>query len=169
MKSISEFLKGHEATVDEWERNESVIFPILAKYQQDGYKALLKRGDKYGGAFLCDGVGLGKTFVGLMLIERFLMYKGNRKSVALFVPKAAREAVWESELRKHLPKTLGGFSLLKYSIIRIYIGKSLPMNWIMSKLKPILSLSMRLIIFETGVVGVKLTLKKDRATSECLN
>lgn len=109
LKSISEFLKGHEATVDEWERNESVIFPMLAKYQQDGYKALLNRGDKYGGAFLCDGVGLGKTFVGLMLIERFLMYKGNRKSVALFVPKAAREAVWERELRKYLPKTLGGF------------------------------------------------------------
>lgn len=25
----------------------------------------------FGGAFLCDGVGLGKTFIGLMLIERF--------------------------------------------------------------------------------------------------
>ncbi len=109
LKSISDYLRGHEATIDEWERNESIIFPILAKYQQDGYHALLKRGEKYGGAFLCDGVGLGKTFVGLMLIERFLMFKGNRKSVALFVPKAAREAVWERELQKYLPKTLGGF------------------------------------------------------------
>jgi superfamily II DNA/RNA helicase len=109
LKAISDYLRGHEATVDEWERNESKIFPMLAKYQQDGYHAMLKRGEKYGGAFLCDGVGLGKTFVGLMLIERFLMFKGSRKSVALFVPKAAREAVWERELEKHLPKTLGGF------------------------------------------------------------
>lgn len=109
LKSISDYLRGHEATVDEWERGESKIFHKLAKYQQDGYHALLKRGEKYGGAFLCDGVGLGKTFVGLMLIERFLMFKGNRKSVVLFAPKATREAVWEREIGKHLPNALGGF------------------------------------------------------------
>ena len=30
----------------------------------------MKIARQHGGAFLCDGVGLGKTFVGLMLIER---------------------------------------------------------------------------------------------------
>ena len=109
LKSISEYLKGHEATVDEWERNESKIFPILAKYQQDGYHALLNRGEKYGGAFLCDGVGLGKTFVGLMLIERFLMFKGSRKNVALFAPKMAKESVWIPALERWLPNALDGF------------------------------------------------------------
>lgn len=39
-----------------------------------------------------DGVGLGKTFIGLMLIERLIH---DRKKVALFVPKAARQDVWE--------------------------------------------------------------------------
>ena len=95
LKAISDYLKGHETTVDEWEKQQSVIYPLLGKYQQDGYHALLKRAEKYSGGFLCDGVGLGKTFIGLMLIERFLMFKGNRRNVALFVPKAAREAVWE--------------------------------------------------------------------------
>ena len=109
LKSISEYLKGHEATVDEWERNDSKIFPILAKYQQDGYHALLNRGEKYGGAFLCDGVGLGKTFVGLMLIERFLMFKGSRKNVALFAPKMAKESVWIPALERFLPNALDGF------------------------------------------------------------
>ena len=45
------------------------------------------------GAFLCDGVGLGKTFVGLMLIERLVLHEGKR--VVLFAPKATKEGVWE--------------------------------------------------------------------------
>jgi SNF2 family DNA or RNA helicase len=59
---------------------------------------------QHGGALLCDGVGLGKTFIGLMLIERLLF---ERKTVALFVPKAAREDVWEAKLRRYLPKARG--------------------------------------------------------------
>jgi len=37
------------------------------------------------------------------------MFKGNRRNVALFVPKAARDAVWERELNKYLPQVLDGF------------------------------------------------------------
>ena len=47
--------------------------------------------DKYRGAFLCDGVGLGKTFIGMMVIEYSI--ERQRKRVALLVPKAAGEAV----------------------------------------------------------------------------
>ena len=43
---------------------------MLDRYQQEAYWALMKIARQHGGAFLCDGVGLGKTFVGLMLIER---------------------------------------------------------------------------------------------------
>ena len=57
--------------------------------------------------FLCDGVGLGKTFVGLMLIERLILHEGKR--VVLFAPKAAKEAVWEPHLRDWLPH-IGGVS-----------------------------------------------------------
>ncbi len=46
---------------------------------------------------LCDGVGLGKTFVGLMLIEQLILHEGKR--VALFAPKAVKEGVWESHPR----------------------------------------------------------------------
>jgi hypothetical protein len=41
------------------QRQES--FPSAAAW------ALMKIALQHGGAFLCDGVGLGKTFVGLML------------------------------------------------------------------------------------------------------
>lgn len=110
-RSLQQYFLGHEETATEWETNSSRIYPALAKYQRDGYAALMKRAEKFGGAFLCDGVGLGKTFVGLMLIERFVRH--DQKNVALFVPKSAKEPVWERELSKRLPDVFKGFSRLK--------------------------------------------------------
>ena len=66
---------------------------------------MMKIARQYGGAFLCDGVGLGKTFVGLMLIERLVLHENKR--VVLFSPKAAKESVWEPHLREWLPH-IGG-------------------------------------------------------------
>lgn len=40
------------------------MFGVLDQYQQDAYRNLLVIAQRYRGAFLCDGVGLGKTFVG---------------------------------------------------------------------------------------------------------
>ncbi|HEY3318969.1 MAG TPA: helicase-related protein [Planctomycetota bacterium] len=110
-KSLQEFFRGHEMTASEWERNESKIYPILATYQKEAYHGLLKRSSRYNGAFLCDGVGLGKTFVGLMLIERFVMH--DRLNVALFVPKSAREPVWERALNDRIPHVFGAYSRLR--------------------------------------------------------
>ena len=72
VRALQQYFLSHEQTASEWEENASKIYPILARYQRDGYHALIKRANRYGGAFLCDGVGLGKTFIGLMLIERFV-------------------------------------------------------------------------------------------------
>jgi superfamily II DNA or RNA helicase len=110
-KSLHEYFKGHELTATEWERNHSAVYQILAPYQREGYHALLKRADRYRGAFLCDGVGLGKTYVGLMLIERLIVH--DRLKVALFVPKSGRKAVWERALRQRLPNLFGKYSQLE--------------------------------------------------------
>lgn len=109
-KSLQAYFSNYEETAGDWERNQSRMYPILDQYQRDGYGALLKIGGKYGGAFLCDGVGLGKTFVGLMLIERLVKFE--RKKVLLVVPKSGREPVWESSLRRYLPELFGDFSNL---------------------------------------------------------
>jgi hypothetical protein len=82
------------------------MFPALDRYQKEGYWALTKIARQHGGAFLCDGVGLGKTFVGLMLIERLVLHEGKR--VVLFAPKGAKEGVWEPHLREWLPHVGGG-------------------------------------------------------------
>ena len=104
-KSLQEFFRGHELTASEWDETRSKMFPRIDRYQKEAYWALMKIARQHGGAFLCDGVGLGKTFVGLMLIERMILHEGKR--VVLFAPKAAKEGVWEPHLREWLPH-IGG-------------------------------------------------------------
>ncbi len=109
-KAMHELHRRQEMTDQEWLERQSRVYPILDQYQKDGFHQLLRIANNYSGAFLCDGVGLGKTFVGLMLIEYLVAKK--RKRVALFVPKAANEAVWEAAINQYLahlkPKAFGG-------------------------------------------------------------
>src|SRR5271157_703474 len=113
-RALHEFFRRHEMTDYEWltagPAGGSKMYRILDYYQQEGFHELISIADQYHGAFMCDGVGLGKTFIGLMLIEYLI--KKHRKRVALFVPKAAREAVWEDKLRKYLPELFGEYSNL---------------------------------------------------------
>ncbi|MGA2864737.1 MAG: helicase-related protein [Verrucomicrobiota bacterium] len=114
-KAMQEFHRGHEMTDDEWEKagaqnGGSAMYPHLDKYQQDGYKSLMKIARQHRGAFLCDGVGLGKTFIGLMLIERLIR---DRQRVVLIVPKAARGPVWDRGLRRYLPNISRVFTNLE--------------------------------------------------------
>ncbi|MGA7161991.1 MAG: helicase-related protein [Bacteroidota bacterium] len=110
-KALQEFFKGHEMTASEWELTKSAMYPVLDQYQKEGYQALMKIAHQWGGAFLCDGVGLGKTFIGMMLIERLITY--DRKRVMLIVPLAARKPVWENALRRYLPNIRAGFTNLR--------------------------------------------------------
>jgi HKD family nuclease len=114
-RSLHEFFRRHEMTDYEWltagpANGGSRIYKILDYYQQEGYHELAGIAKQHHGAFLCDGVGLGKTFIGLMLLESLI--KRQRKRVALFVPKAARKPVWESKLRQYLPELFGEYSNL---------------------------------------------------------
>ena len=104
-KALQEFFRGHELTATEWDETHSKMFCHLDRYQKEAYWALMKIARQHGGAFLCDGVGLGKTFVGLMIIERLVLHEGKR--VVLFAPKATKEGVWEPHLREWLPH-IGG-------------------------------------------------------------
>ena len=110
-KALRELFTRHELTANEWEQRESKLFPVLDHYQRDGYKSLLGIANQHGGAFLCDGVGLGKTFVGLMLIDRLVNFE--RKRVVLLVPKSGRESVWERNIRRYMPDILNGFLSFK--------------------------------------------------------
>ncbi|MFH1419298.1 MAG: phospholipase D-like domain-containing protein, partial [Planctomycetota bacterium] len=135
-KALQEFFRGHEMTADEWELTGaedggSHMYPVLDQYQKEGYHNLLKIAKLRGGAFLCDGVGLGKTYIGLMLIERLIR---DRQRVMLIVPKAAREAVWEPALNQYLRHLHGDFSnLAVFSHTDLQRGGEYPPRFIRMK------------------------------------
>jgi len=104
-RALHERFRGYELSAEEWEETQSKMFPQLDRYQKEAYWGLLRIAREHDGAFLCDGVGLGKTFVGLMLIERLILHEGKR--VVLFAPKGAKESVWEPHLADWLPH-IGG-------------------------------------------------------------
>jgi superfamily II DNA or RNA helicase len=112
-KSLFEYFRGHSLTGNEWDETQSKMFPILDQYQREAYWALIDIARQHSGAFLCDGVGLGKTFVGLMLIERLVMHESKR--VVLFAPKAARESVWDPHIKQWLDH-LGGKDFSNLSV-----------------------------------------------------
>ncbi|MDR1521058.1 MAG: phospholipase D-like domain-containing protein [Planctomycetota bacterium] len=106
-RSLHALFGWRSLSLDAWEKTASKIYPVLARYQRDGYHDLMAKANRRRGALLCDGVGLGKTFVGLMLIERLVEHE--RRRVALFAPKSALESVWRPELEKRLPALNGKF------------------------------------------------------------
>lgn len=120
--ALHEFCRGHRLTANEWEaagpqQGGSRMYSVLDQYQKEGYHALMEIARRFGGAFLCDGVGLGKTFIGLMAIERLVMHEGKR--VALFVPKTALADVWLRALREYLPH-VGGTSAGDFSSLVVF-------------------------------------------------
>lgn len=76
--------------------------PALAVHQQRAYERALSIIERFGGVIVADAVGLGKTYVGLRLLERTLA-SGGRGLV--IVPAALREQ-WRRELA-YLAPALG--------------------------------------------------------------
>ena len=98
-KALHAYFRGREKPADAWEENESVIYQTLSQYQKDGYHAALQIADTWNGALICDGVGSGKTYIGLMLLERYLR---ENKRVLLITPKSVAESVWNSQINRQL-------------------------------------------------------------------
>ena len=112
-KALHAYFEGREKPADEWEENESVIYRNLSRYQKDGYHAALKIADKWNGALVCDGVGSGKTYIGLMLLERALR---ENKRVLLITPKSVAESIWNSQIKRQLRSKYGRFLRENYDL-----------------------------------------------------
>ena len=117
-RALHELFVDQQPSVSDWEQNRSEMFSRLDRYQQEAYWAMMKIARQHGGALLCDGVGLGKTFVGLMLIERLVMQE--RKKVVLFAPKAAKDAVWTPELHRYLSHVGGTGETADFSNLTVF-------------------------------------------------
>ncbi|MEL4320313.1 helicase-related protein [Leifsonia sp. YIM 134122] len=105
-KALQALTANADPTDKGWEESESVIYPKLAPYQQEAFHSLIEMAKQWGGGFLTDGVGLGKTFVGLMLTEYFAVRQ--RKNVLIMATKTGQDAVWNPEIKDRLPDLYGG-------------------------------------------------------------
>lgn len=114
-RALYEFFAGREKSQDEWELTESALYPKLSQYQRDGYHRAMQIADRWNGALICDGVGLGKTFIGLMILERCIH---DKKRVLLVVPKSAEESVWQANVRRYLRKKYDIFFEEQFKIKR---------------------------------------------------
>ncbi|WP_161988728.1 helicase-related protein [Pedococcus bigeumensis] len=107
-KALHALTANVDPTDKTWEESESVIYPLLAPYQQEGFHSLIEMSRRWNGGLLTDGVGLGKTFVGLMLTEYFAVR--HRRNVLIMATKTGQDAVWNPELKDRLPELFGQFS-----------------------------------------------------------
>ncbi len=98
-RALYEYFAGREKTEDDWELTESALYPRLSQYQRDGYHRAMQIAEQWNGALVCDGVGLGKTFIGLMILERCIR---DKKQVLLVVPKSAEQSVWRANIDRYL-------------------------------------------------------------------
>lgn len=71
----------------------------LDPHQEVGYKQALRILERENGVLICDGVGLGKSFIALALMERFCR---EGKRVLLIAPKAILESSWKGYLKQYL-------------------------------------------------------------------
>lgn len=105
-KALYALTADADPTDKTWEEAESAIYPQLAPYQREAFHSLVEMSKLWGGGFLTDGVGLGKTFVGLMLTEYYAVRQ--RKNVLIMATKTGQDAVWNPEIKDRLPDLYGG-------------------------------------------------------------
>lgn len=80
------------------EVDDNPLLDVLTDFQQEAYqyaKGVLRR---YGGVFLADVVGLGKTFIALALLKHLKLRYGHR---AVVIAPPAVAPTWEELAREH--------------------------------------------------------------------
>jgi hypothetical protein len=85
---VKDRLEGRRDTELLWEAE----MPQLADFQRVAVRQAVKILDDYGGAFIADVVGLGKTYIGTTLLKHYSLYRGSRP---LVVCPASLVEMWE--------------------------------------------------------------------------
>lgn len=73
----------------------------LASFQQEGFERAIRLIEKHRGCIVADAVGLGKTYIGLRVIEHYLfkLRKPNTvPKVLVICPAQLRDLVWRKKL-----------------------------------------------------------------------
>ena len=99
MKALYEYFKERIAL--EQDRAATVD---LARFQEEGKAEAIRLLDKWGGVLVADAVGLGKTYIGLSLLERELLTNRKRGRVPrglIICPAQLRDLIWRPRLAEY--------------------------------------------------------------------
>ena len=77
---------------------EPSTYDPLARFQRDGYRRALRIVEQHGGVLFADGVGTGKTHIGVEFVEEYARRQG--KHVLVIAPAQLRDKTWNDALLK---------------------------------------------------------------------
>ncbi|HET6387103.1 MAG TPA: phospholipase D-like domain-containing protein, partial [Armatimonadota bacterium] len=77
------------------------LLGLLDKHQEEGYYQALRILERDHGVMICDGVGLGKSFIALALMDH---YCRAGKNVLLLAPKNILTNSWDGYLKEYLAR-----------------------------------------------------------------
>jgi superfamily II DNA or RNA helicase len=83
---------------------EARIGVELASFQQEGLRESIQLIDRHGGVIVSDAVGLGKTYIGMSLLEHYVLGKRRRGHIPrglVICPAQLRDLVWEPKLDEY--------------------------------------------------------------------
>ena len=102
-------LELYESELDQAPAGEAVAAP-LASFQRDGYERARRILERHGGVVYADGVGTGKTAIGLAFLEEYALEQGR---LALVICTAQLREMWEKAIRRaRLPAEVLSFQQL---------------------------------------------------------
>ncbi|MDX2138853.1 MAG: helicase-related protein [Chloroflexota bacterium] len=76
----------------------------LASFQQEGLREAIRLIDRHGGVIVSDAVGLGKTYIGMGLLEHYVLGKRRKGFIPkglVVCPAQLRDLVWEPKLDEY--------------------------------------------------------------------
>ncbi len=76
----------------------------LASFQQEGLREAIRLIDRHGGVIVSDAVGLGKTYIGMGLLEHYVLGKRRKGFIPkglVICPAQLRELIWEPKLNEY--------------------------------------------------------------------
>jgi superfamily II DNA or RNA helicase len=94
--------------------DKSLVIPHLDPHQFEGFRRGLKILETHNGVMICDGVGLGKSFIALALMESLAQTgpKGGLDNILLIAPKSILKSTWDGYLKKYLSRFMAPFGTI---------------------------------------------------------
>lgn len=86
------------------EAPEALVGVDLASFQQEGLREAIRLLDRHGGVLVADAVGLGKTYIGMGLLEHYLLRQRRRGYIPrglVVCPAQLRDLLWKPKLDEY--------------------------------------------------------------------